>query len=226
MAANDWQLLSVPQRGLTTPRVIYPINSFDSLKVERKRKKKEKKKRNLEREREIEANEKFAEILRESVFFHFYGLPFLINLWGKWRFLHRFNSAFQHSPVLPLFFPLPFSSPLFFPHFHCNLLLSIKGFHPERGLIEGLLRFSLIRIKMEGKKHVGAESESESSSSRTTDPFGSKHSSYSSTTGIFGSIFAPSSKVCTTLPFILIRVLFLFFVFLHGLRFCLFLFRC
>ncbi|KAG7033807.1 hypothetical protein SDJN02_03532 [Cucurbita argyrosperma subsp. argyrosperma] len=48
---------------------------------------------------------------------------------------------------------------------------------------------------MEGKKHVGAESESESSSSRTTDPFGSKHSSYSSTTGIFGSIFAPSSKV-------------------------------
>ncbi|XP_038882075.1 uncharacterized protein LOC120073353 isoform X1 [Benincasa hispida] len=45
---------------------------------------------------------------------------------------------------------------------------------------------------MEGKKHVGLGS---SSSSLTTDLFGSKETSYSSTTGIFGSIFAPSSKV-------------------------------
>uniref|UniRef100_A0A9I9CGB5 Uncharacterized protein n=1 Tax=Cucumis melo TaxID=3656 RepID=A0A9I9CGB5_CUCME len=45
---------------------------------------------------------------------------------------------------------------------------------------------------MEGKKHVGLGS---SSSSLTTDLFGSNETSYSSTTGIFGSIFAPSSKV-------------------------------
>ncbi|XP_022151567.1 uncharacterized protein LOC111019480 [Momordica charantia] len=42
---------------------------------------------------------------------------------------------------------------------------------------------------MEGKKQLG------SSSSLTIDLFGSKETSYSSTTGIFGSIFAPSSKV-------------------------------
>ncbi|KAA8518963.1 hypothetical protein F0562_016263 [Nyssa sinensis] len=44
---------------------------------------------------------------------------------------------------------------------------------------------------MEGRKEVA----SSSSSSFTSDLFGSKDSSGSSSSGIFGSIFAPSSKV-------------------------------
>ncbi|CAI0427367.1 unnamed protein product [Linum tenue] len=48
---------------------------------------------------------------------------------------------------------------------------------------------------MEGKKqHPGSQSSS-SSSSFTSELFGSKESSLSSSSGIFGSIFAPSSKV-------------------------------
>ncbi|KAI8556756.1 hypothetical protein RHMOL_Rhmol05G0279800 [Rhododendron molle] len=45
---------------------------------------------------------------------------------------------------------------------------------------------------MEGKKQVGPAS---SSSSFTSDLFGEKESSVSSSSGIFGSIFSPSSKV-------------------------------
>ncbi|XP_058215965.1 uncharacterized protein LOC131327019 isoform X2 [Rhododendron vialii] len=45
---------------------------------------------------------------------------------------------------------------------------------------------------MEGKKQVGSAS---SSSSFTSDLFGAKESSVSSSSGIFGSIFSPSSKV-------------------------------
>ncbi|CAN1770141.1 hypothetical protein LINPERHAP1_LOCUS11518 [Linum perenne] len=49
---------------------------------------------------------------------------------------------------------------------------------------------------MEGKKQQsGSQSPSSSSSSFTSELFGSKDSSFSSSSGIFGSIFAPSSKV-------------------------------
>ncbi|KAG5550343.1 hypothetical protein RHGRI_015342 [Rhododendron griersonianum] len=45
---------------------------------------------------------------------------------------------------------------------------------------------------MEEKKQVGSAS---SSSSFTSDLFGAKESSVSSSSGIFGAIFSPSSKV-------------------------------
>lgn len=111
-------------------------------------------------------------------------------------FFLLFSSFFCSSSVF-------FSFPFFFfsfpvkQHKPINLCSSIKGFLPDPTLIEGQLCFSLITIKMEGKKHVGLGS---SSSSLTTDLFGSKETSYSSTTGIFGSIFAPSSKVYFILP--------------------------
>ncbi|CAN0926465.1 hypothetical protein LINGRAHAP2_LOCUS35357 [Linum grandiflorum] len=49
---------------------------------------------------------------------------------------------------------------------------------------------------MEGKKHLPESQSSSSSSSFTSELFGSRDSSFSSSSsGIFGSIFAPSSKV-------------------------------